>query len=321
MDADDPTLDEYLDEWFALQRTRIEPTTWRSYHDMARACLRPQLGHVKLRELTVRQLDRHYVELLVEGGRRGRPLARRTVEYAHVLLHKALKDAVKVELLDDNVAARATVPRVAPGTRSAPERLRVWDAAQVRRFLELSATDPFHDLWRVALGTGMRRSELLGLRWDDVDLTVPQLRVTTALGFVDGRPFLKGTKSGRSRTLHLDHTTVAAIDRQPRRTGEWPLVFAREDGSPWSPPYVSDRWRKQWPRLDLPRITLHALRHVHATQLLLEGVPIKVVSERLGHSKIALTMDIYAHVLPAMDRDAAAAIGRVLGPEVRGQSA
>jgi integrase len=312
MDADDPTLDEYLDEWFALQRTRIEPTTWRSYHDMARACLRPQLGHVKLRELTVRQLDRHYVELLVEGGRRGRPLARRTVEYAHVLLHKALKDAVKVELLDDNVAARATVPRVAPGTTTAPKRLRVWDADEVRRFLELSATEPFHDLWRVALGTGMRRSELLGLRWEDVDLTVPQLRVTTALGFVDGRPFLKGTKSGRSRTLHLDRATAAAIDRQQRRAGEWPLVFTQEDGSPWPPPHVSDRWRKQWPRLELPRITLHALRHVHATQLLVQGVPIKVVSERLGHSKIALTMDIYAHVLPAMDQDAAAAIGRVL---------
>lgn len=150
-------------------------------------------------------------------------------------------------------------------------------------------------------------------RWTDVDLEVPQLRVETALTFVGGRPRLKGTKTGRSRVLVLDDATAGALDRQPRRDNDLPLVFSQPDGRPWRPEVVTDRWRAQWPALDVPKIRLHDTRHCHATLLLAQGVPIKVVSQRLGHHTIALTMDIYAHVLPAMDRDAAAAIGRALG--------
>jgi integrase len=92
-------------------------------------------------------------------------------------------------------------------------------------------------------------------------------------------------------------------------------VFTQPDGSPWRPETITDRWRCQWPALSLPRLRLHDLRHCHASLLLAEGVPIKVVSERLGHATIGMTMDVYAHVLPAMDRDAAAAIGRALGTD------
>lgn len=315
-DAAEPTVDAYLDEWVALQRTRIRPTSWTSYVDILDAYVRPRLGPVPLAELTVRLLDRHYVHLLCSGNRRGGPLSRRTVQYTHAVLRKALNDAVEVGLLPENVATRAHVPRVDPTRDGLVPRPDLWDAEETRRFLAVTTEHRLHDLWRVALGTGMRRGELVGLRWEDVDLSVPQLRVTTSLAYVEGKPRLQAPKTGRARTLHLDVATAEALARQPERdVSGHRLVFTRDDGTPWPPASITDRWRCQWPRLaelGVPRIRFHATRHVHATLLLEQGVPIKVVSERLGHSTIAMTMDVYAHVLPAMDRDAAAAIGATL---------
>jgi integrase len=313
MDTASMTLDAYLDEWMDLLRTRVQPTTWRGYDDMSRAYLRPGLGACRIDELTVRQLNLHFVHLLAQGGRRGGPLARKTVKYAHAILRQALGDAVRADLLADNVAARVTLPKLDPERDLEPEALRTWTAEQAARFLALSADAPLHALWRVALGTGMRRGELLGLRWQDVDLTVPELRVRASLAFVGGRHRLKSTKTGRGRVLTLDDDTAAAIARQPPPSQpEWPLVFTTPDGGPWRPEIITDRWRRQWPALDLPKLRLHDLRHCHACLLLDQGVPIKVVSERLGHSTIVMTMDVYAHVLPAQDRDAANAIQRAL---------
>jgi integrase len=307
------TLDDYLDEWFALQRTRLEPTSWHNYRTMARIYLQPALGATPLTALTTRQLDLHYVRLLEDGGRTGGPLARRTVAYAHAILHNALGDAVAVGLLDTNPADRAEVPRVDPRFDDAPRRLRTWDADQVADFVRHPQDRELHDLWRVALGTGMRRGELLGLRWEDLDLDVPQLRVAAALTSAGGQLRLKGTKTRRVRTLHLDTDTAEVLARQPRRApAPHPLVFTRSDGRPWRPEVVTDRWRRQWPGLTLPFVRLHDTRHSHASLLLQAGVPIKVVSERLGHSKVAMTLDVYAHVLPAADRAAAEVIGALV---------
>ena len=191
-----------------------------------------------------------------------------------------------------------------------------WDADTPRRFLTLTADHRFADIWRAALGTGMRRGELCGLRWGQVDLDIPQLTVNASLAFIDGQPVLTGTKNRRARTLHLDDHTANAIARQPRRTGnDLGLVFTRPDGTPLTPQQISDAWRHQWPRLadqDVPRLRLHSTRHVHASLLLQQGVAMKVVSERLGHRSIAMTMNTYAHVLPAMDAHAADVMGALL---------
>jgi integrase len=251
------TLDEYLDEWFALQRTRVEPTTWHNYDTMARCYLRPELGATPLAELTPRQLDLHYVRLLESGGRGGRPLARRTVAYAHAILHKALNDAVTDGLLDANPAERAEVPRVDPRFDDEPRRLRTWDADQVAYFLRHPRDREVHDLWRVALGTGMRRGELLGLRWEDLDLDVPQLQVATSLTSAGGQLRLKGTKTRKVRTLHLDAPDAVAAG--------------------WGAHQGRQRTARTPPR---------------------------------GHDP-----DVYAHVLPAMDRAAADAIGALVGSD------
>ena len=310
MDTADQRLDDYLDEWFVLLKTRVQLTTWHGYQNMARAYLRPGLGHVPVGELTVRQLNLHYVRLLESGARRGGPLSLRTIAYAHSVLHKALSDGVREGVLEENVASRATLPRISAAPEPERPTVHVWDADQVGHFLAVSAGDDLHVLWRLALATGMRRGELLGLTWADIDLSVPQLRVARSLSVANGHPQLKATKTGRSRVLHLDRGTAAALDELA--SGDGGVVFAGPDGRAWHPQRITDRWRRQWPGLELPQIRLHDLRHCAATLLLDQGVPIKVVSERLGHSTIAMTMDLYAHVLPAQDRNAAAAIGRVL---------
>lgn len=310
-----PTLAAWLEEWSALRRHHLEASSVRSYQDMAEAYLVPHLGHVALDDLDVRTIEATYATLLTRGGRGGKPLAPRTVAYAHAVLHRALVDAVRLGVVASNPATAATVPRRAVDGR-APRRLHVWDAAQVRHFLAVSVDHPLADLWAVALGTGMRRGELLGLRRGDLDLEASRLTVATSLVHVDGTTTFKAPKTGRSRTLSLDAHTVAVLRRRLRGAvsdghAEAP-VFAGADGAPLRPQQVSDAWRALVRTLELPPIRLHDLRHTHATLLLAAGVPVKVVSERLGHTKVAMTLDVYAHVLPAMDRDAADRIGEVL---------
>ena len=208
MDVAAMTLDSHLDVWLELLRTRVQPTTYRSYDDMIHSCLRPVLGSCRVGELTANQLNLHFVHLLQQGGRRGGPLERSTVKYAHTILRQVLGEAVRDGLLDDNVAARSAPPRHVPDRDLVADRLRTWDRAEATRFLELAAGQPLHGLWRLALGTGMRRGELLGLTWEDVDLEVQQVRVRTSLIHGHGRPQLKSTKSGRGRVLALDADTA-----------------------------------------------------------------------------------------------------------------
>jgi integrase len=202
--------------------------------------------------------------------------------------------------------------------------MRVWSAEEVRRFLERTGDDDHHPLWRLMLQTGMRRGEALGLRWRDLDLdrarlSVRQQLVRAGAAVAFGPP---KTAAGR-RQIALDKGTVAvlkahkAAQREERlRWGpaykDGDLVFCRPDGHPHDVDVISQRWDASVARAGVARIRLHDARHTHATLLLQAGVPVKVVSERLGHSKTSLTQDVYQHVIPGMQEDAAARIGAVI---------
>lgn len=314
------TVEAYLDEWMAVQATQIQPSTWENYRMAIRNYVVPHIGAVPLAALTIRDLNSLYAQLHACGGREDQPLKAHTVRRTHNILHKAFGDAVVVGTMATNPSHRATLPRVDRGTGDPDQERVVWDAAQLRAFLDHTVDHRFHDVWFVAAFTGMRRGEVLGLRWGDVDLDLPEplLRVRRSLSVVAGHASLTSPKGHRPRALHLDPPTVAVIRRQRDRQAEhqrdrgpawrnrWDLVFTDRNGRYLAPDTVSQDFRRTVLAAPVPTKRLHDLRHLHATLLLQAGVPVKVVSERLGHASTQMTMEIYAHVLPAMDADAIA---------------
>ena len=309
------TIADYLTEWLQQQRSQLQPSTWESYRGYVENHLIPALGETPLDELSAAQLSAFYARMHQTDGRRGRPPALRTVQYCHGVIHKALNDAVRLEILARNVAENATLPKIDIRGDTVKE-VQCWSAAELRRFLDHTRGTQHHSLWMVAAATGMRRGELLGLRWDDVDIPGRSLTVRRALSVVKGHAQLKQPKTSRCRTLRLDAVTTAVLEERHAEQqahqaaaeqwhNDWNLVFTHDDGRHLDPMRITTAFRTAVRDAPVPRRRLHDLRHVHATLLLQAGVPVKVVSERLGHAQISLTLDIYAHVLPAMDADAA----------------
>ena len=300
-------MSSYLADWLRSQRTQLEPSTLLSYEGLVHRYIVPRLGGTPLSDLDVHALNRFYGDLLEHGGRDGRSLSLRTVHYSHSVLHKALSDATRAGRLSFNVADQVTLPRIDPSKDNAVSPLQVWTASELRRFLVYSDARRLHDAWMIAAGTGIRRGELAGLQVADVNVTRRVLHVRRAISVTRGVRRVKRPKSGRSRSLRLDDPTCRVLahlvdnrDGDPNR-----YLFEGNDRGPMNPMTLTASFRRAVSHAPVPRIRLHDLRHTHATLMLEAGVPIRVVSERLGHASIRLTLDVYAHVLPAMDADAA----------------
>jgi integrase len=308
-----------LEEWLpAVQVANLRPATWENYRIHVQAHIVPVLGTVELQRLSPAHLNAFYRSLLTKGGKEGRGLASKTVRNIHNVLHRTLKDAVRWGLLVRNVADAADPPK----GKSA--EIRVWSPAQLRVFLEWVREDDLYAAWLLAATTGMRRGELAGLRWVDVDLDAGRLSVRQPRVVVANVPQPSAPKTARGRrSLALDPVTVVALRRHRAhqherrlligsRYQDSGLVFTWPDGSPIHPLRFS-RWFEQHARrAGLPKIRLHDLRHSYASAALAAGVPAKVISERLGHATIAVTMDIYSHVLPGLDREAADSVARLI---------
>ena len=281
----------------------------------------PKLGRTRLQKLRPADLTRFYNELVTSGrGERG-GLNPKTVRNIHQMLRKALEDAMQHNYVPRNVAARASVPRSGASRRE----MGYWTSEQLRHFLDQQIDEPFFAAWYLAASTGMRRGEVLGLQWRDVDLGAQRLAVRRTLISVGYELEESDTKTTRSeRVLDLDDRTVAVLqEHQQRQTAtastlgiEAPTwVFRRADGTPIHPDSLTQTFGRRVRRAGVPHIRLHDLRHTHATLLLQAGVSPKIVSERLGHATVAFTMQVYAHVIPGMQADAAAAFSDlVFGP-------
>lgn len=279
---------------------------------------------MKLQALDPMMLNEFYGALLREGRvDRPGPLSVRSVRYVHAVLHRALRDAMRWQLLTRNVTEAADPPKQNTVMRPL---MRTWSAETLREFLTACEGDRKHPAWLLLASTGMRRGEVLGLSWDDVDLETAQLAVRRTLVAVDMEVAFSQPKTQRSRrVVALDATTVAALRAWRRRQLEDKLalgpayndqgfVFTRADGRPFDPNDFSREFDRRIKRLGLPRIRLHDLRHTWATLALQAGIHPKVVSERLGHSTIAITLDIYSHVTPTLQREAADAVAaRIFG--------
>ena len=281
-----------------------KPKTIAGYEGIARTHLVRRLGSIKLTELAGDHLTTLYGELRAEGR------SERTVRFVHTTAHLALKDAVRWRLVGYNAAADATAPA------QTPPRPKAWTPEQVRGFLEVAEGDRWWPLWRLVATTGMRRGELAGLRWVDVDLDGAELVVAENRVVVNHEVITGTPKGGRARRIGLDPTTVEVLRTWRRQQlaerlvigPYWPdtdLVFVWPDGSPVHPNVITRTFNRIRDRASLPPMRLHNLRHAWATTALLGRVDIKVVSERLGHSSTRITHDIYTASVPALDAAAA----------------
>jgi integrase len=294
-------------------RSELAITAWTNYHDVIGLYVTPHLGSRRLVDLSPMDIKTWHTRLLEHGRKDGTPLATRTVHVAHRVLRRALADAVRWSLIPSNPASTARAPKLEA------REMTVWTAEQASRFLRAVADDRMGALWAVALHTGLRRGELAGLRWVDVDLpegtlTVAQQRTTANYKVVVSAP-----KAKSHRQLLLAPHTVSALERHRKlqrleRVALGPAwkdsgyVFVDELGEPYHPQRLHWLFEQAAQRAGLPVIRLHDLRHTMATLALQAGVHPKVVQEQLGHSGIDVTLDVYSHVIPGMQEDAASLV-------------
>lgn len=305
------TLADYLrNEWLPAVQPNLRPSTWNGYRNEMELNVVPSLGHLPLQQLNAVHFNRLYAYLLSDGRKDGKGgLSVRSVRYVHTIVRRALKDAVRWGLVERNVADLADPPRQ---TAPVNEHIRTWSAAQLKRFLDHVRAERLYSAWLAHATTGMRRGEVLGLRWVDLDLSAGRLGVRKTLIMVGSKMQVSDPKTKRSvRTIDLDRQTVSALqcyqeiqaEEQEEWGVAWPdhgLVFTREDGSPVYPDGWTGTFERYVREAGLPKIRLHDLRHTHASLMLAAGVNPKIVSERLGHHSTAFTLDTYAHVIPGM---------------------
>ena len=315
------TIEQFLTEWHASVRASIRATTWVNYRDYMNAYVIPVIGQTRLQDLTPVRLNLLYGHLLMQGRvRRPGGLAPKTVQNVHRMLHRALSDAVKWDYLPRNVAEDAEAPRV---SRPKPS---VWTPEQLGVFVRQVERDRFYALWLLVATTGLRRGELAGLTRDDIDLAHGRVSPSTPRVVVAGHAQDSETKTRAGvRSLALDPETLSALkgfievwEEERRLLGQdGRLLFVWPDGRALHPDTITALFHKHCKAAGLPRIRLHDVRHSYATAALKAGIAPKVISERLGHSTAAFTLQTYTHVIPGMDQAAADQVAAlILGLDV-----
>ncbi len=322
------TLGEYLAGWldgleYEVAIGQLRPSTVVQYRTDMESKIMPRLGNVPLTEITSRSLQRLYSDLLASGSKSGKSLKAKSVRNFATTLRRALADAVDNGQLKTNPAAGVKLPK--------PERaaIKTWTPDQTRYALA-NLEEPLRSMVFLTSTTAMRRSEVLGLQWDSVDLTKGMLDVRTTLIPIANKPtFTSMTKTDSSRRrIALDPSTIEMLRRHRARQAEarlsigqfWSndldLVFTDEIGRPFAPDRFTRLMQSEAKRLRLPPIGVQGLRHSLATTALADGIPAKVVADRLGHASVATTLDRYSHVSEEQDRDAAIALAaRIVGDQ------
>lgn len=313
------TLGAFLqNSWLPAKKIEIRPTTFARYEWMVNHYVIPHLGSILLRQLRAHHLEAFYATLLAKSTNPPKPLAPKTVHNVHVMIRSALRMAVRRSLLTVNVGDAAVAPRYRPVTPP----MRSWTADQLAVFMAAVQNKRMFPAYRVSATTGMRRGEVLGLKWGSIDLKHQRLSITANVQLLGTKIIVQSPKTRTSRRMiEIDPATVEILDawrsEQERRSvtvGDDDWVFTSRDGGPFNPDLYSQIFDRLVGGLDIPRIRLHDLRHTHATLLLKNGTPLKVVSERLGHSSPAFTMATYQHVLPGMGAHAAARFAELIDP-------
>ena len=315
------TLGEYLEKWLKdYVWTNLAPKTAEGYEHIIRRHLTPSLGNTILTQLKPEQLQHYYSKKLLSGRCDGKgALSPRTVRHHHVTLHNALESAVKWGLLNRNVTDTVSPPRY---QRPQWQTLNELD---INTFLEAAEKTSYYVLFYQALFTGMRRSELLALRWCDVDLLLCQAHITRTLHHLrTGEIIFRAPKSAKGhRMVSLSPSATMLLQEHKNKQitqrailgisqKDDDLVFSDLEGRPLLPDTVTHVWIKLVRRTGLKGIRLHDARHTHASLMLKQGVHPKIVQERLGHASIQITLDTYSHVAPGLQESAAVGFDKMV---------
>jgi len=307
------TTGQWLERWLRdVAKPKVRPSTLRRYTDLTNLHMVPAIGRIPLERLTPADV-RHLLNAKLAAG-----LSPRSVHHVRSVLRTALHHAERDGLVQRNAAALAESPRVER------KEMKSFTPEQARAFQLGIATDPERALYLVALDSGLRQGEILGMRWQDVDIESGVVRVSHALQRVEGKLVLVELKTKKSkRTVKLGVIAAKAL-REHRATQvveqlrlgskwiEYGLVFVGAHGTPLDNTALTKRFQKLLASIGLPRMRFHDLRHSSASLLLAQHIPARVVMERLGHSTINLTLDTYSHVIQSLNQEAADAIDRVL---------
>ncbi len=308
-------LADFLENWIADYKINLSPRGFERYRGIIHKDLIPAFGSLTLVQLRPEHIQSHYTANLESG------LSARTVRYHHAVLHVALKSAVRLGLLARNPADAAMPPRA-----KRPD-MQTWDEDELNRFLEASKGSPYYDLFYTVLFTGMRRSELLGLRWSDIDFIMSQIYVSRGLHQLQDNTYVfTEPKSEHSRrAIALSPSVINLLKRSKERRKldliDWGLPFSEDsgvftsiDGKPFRPNTITRAWHDAAKHAGVKDIRLHDARHTHASIMLKRGIHPKIVQERLGHSSIQMTLDTYSHVAPGLQQKAADAFETAVNP-------
>jgi integrase len=312
------TVEKYLLDW--LDGTHgLSPKTAERYRQLADQQVIPHLGNIRLQKLRPQHVQEWHDKLLKSGGKGGRALSARTVGHAHRVLHRALARAVGSEAVSRNVAAAIAPPKVEP------QEVEILAPEQVRFVLDKLRGHLLYPIAAMALATGCRRGELLGLQIGDLDFDAGTLTVQRSLEETKAGLRLKPPKTKYSRrTIALPEGAVAVLRAHWRHQLEHRLalglgkaeldafVFSKPNGSPLSPDNLSRDWIRVSRSLKLPRVMFHALRHTHASALIAGGLDVVQIARRLGHGSPVVTLRVYGHLFGKVDKAAADAIENVL---------
>jgi len=313
VEPDKITLGEYLRDWMQTYvEPNLSPTTVDSYRINVEKHIIPRIGHIKLQELKPMHLQKFYHALMQNGRSDGKGgLSPRSVRYVHRNIHEALEHAVRMQMLTRNVADLVTLPKVRP------YKAKVYDEGQLIKLINSSQGTDMELPIALSVALGLRRGELLGLRWSDINFEAKTARISNNLVITRRGVLDKSPKSESSnRTIDLPESLITVLKRHLRLQKENRLklgsayhdgdyVCCKPDGSPYNPGYISKKFAKFLKKNGLPHIRLHDLRHSNATLMLKYGVQPKVASSRLGHSTISITLDLYSHVLSEMQKEVA----------------
>ncbi|GLX68322.1 tyrosine-type recombinase/integrase [Paenibacillus glycanilyticus] len=303
---------DYLNEWFTDKKTKIQPSTYSTYKWLIDKYIIEYLGNIELSKLTPMILQRFYNELSNAGN-----IVPENIQKIHSLINNSLKRAERWGLLNRNVAALVDRPK------SVKKEIEVWSLEEAKQFLKVALEDRLYIAFLLAVTTGMRQAEILGLRWKDVNFEDSSISVIQTLSH-DGKTLKIGTKTKSGmRKVHLPLESIQHLMKHKRivereRSQNGPLyenndlIVCTSFGTPIIPRNLMRTFYRLIKTADVKKIRFHDIRHTHATLLLMQGVNPKIVAERLGHSDIRMTLDTYSHLLPSMQQETASKFGAML---------